>query len=373
MHRPSRRRLVSHPFVLAAVTAMSLTACGDDTAPARAAADCLAPSSRAPITAEDARSTNTSGTTLTLVTHDSFAVSDGILDEFTKHTGIKVNVLANGDAGQVVSQAVLTKDRPIGDVLFGIDNTLLCRGLLNDIFIPYTSPALVDVSDELELDPSHRVSPVDVGDVCLNYSKSAFAGRTPPRSLDDLTTPAFKDTFVTENPETSSPGLAFLLATIAKYGEDGYVDYWRQLRANGVAVTSGWSEAYNESFGAGSGKRSIVTSYAADLMFADPPVAEPTIGVVEDSCFRQIEFAGVLAGTAHPAAAAKLIDFLLSRTFQEDIPANMFVFPANATAALPKAFSSSVKLVADPLTLDPARIEAERDRWTAAWTSAVLR
>ncbi len=231
--------------------------------------------------------------------------------------------------------------------------------------------------DELELDPSHRVSPVDVGDVCLNYSKSAFAGRTPPRSLDDLTTPAFKDTFVTENPETSSPGLAFLLATIAKYGEDGYVDYWRQLRANGVAVTSGWSEAYNESFGAGSGKRSIVTSYAtspaADLMFADPPVAEPTIGVVEDSCFRQIEFAGVLAGTAHPAAAAKLIDFLLSRTFQEDIPANMFVFPANATAALPKAFSSSVKLVADPLTLDPARIEAERDRWTAAWTSAVLR
>ena len=253
-------------------------------------------------------------------------------------------MLAAGDAGQVVSQAVLTAGKPVGDVLFGIDNTLLCRGLVNNLFTPYASPALADVPDALELDPSHRATPIDVGDVCLNYSKAAFAGKTPPSSLDDLTKPELKDTFVTQNPETSSPGLAFLLATIAKYGEKGYEGYWKKLRANGVEVTSGWTEAYNESFGAGKGPRSVVTSYAtspaADLMFADPPVSEPTIGVIEDSCFRQIEFAGILAGTSNRLGAAKLVDFLLSRTFQEDIPGNMFVFPANEKAELPKEFKS---------------------------------
>ncbi len=378
MYRPVRRRPFRRTLALATLAASTLAGCGDDAATGRIdAADCLKPSSLAPISAAEVAAADLKGTELTLVTHDSFAVSDGVFDEFTNATGIKVKLLAGGDAGQVVSQAVLTAGKPIGDVLFGIDNTLLCRGLVNNVFTPYTSPALADVPDELELDPSHRVSPIDVGDVCLNYSKSAFAGKTPPSDLDDLIRPELKDAFVTENPETSSPGLAFLLATIAEYGEDGFEDYWRKLRANGVEVTSGWTEAYNESFGAGKGPRSIVTSYAsspaADLMFADPPISEPTIGVVESSCFRQIEFAGVLAGTAHPLAAAKLVDFLLSPTFQEDIPANMFVFPASTKARLPEEFTSSVKLVESPLTLDPALIEAKRDDWTERWTSVVLR
>ncbi len=380
MHRPSRR-LALRTFVAAtaaaAVAAGALTGCGDDEGTTLAASDCLATTTLTALTADEVAKADTKGVELTLVTHDSFAVSKGLFDTFTAQTGITVKVLANGDAGQVVSQAVLTKGKPVGDVLFGIDNTLLCRGLVNNVFTPYASPALADVPDTYELDPSHRVSPIDVGDVCLNYSKAAFTGKTPPKSLDDLTKPELKDAFVTENPETSSPGLAFLLATIAKYGEKGFEDYWKKLRANGVEVTSGWTEAYNESFGAGKGKRSIVTSYAtspaADLLYADPPVSEPTIGVVDDSCFRQIEFAGILAGSKNPAAAAKLVDFLLSPTFQEDIPANMFVFPVNTKAQLPKEFRSSVKLVDKPLTLDPATIEAKRDDWTARWTSAVLR
>ncbi len=376
MPRPSRR-FALRSFVAATVAATALTGCGDDTGTTLAASDCLEKTALAPITADEVAKADTKGVELTLVTHDSFAVSKGLFDSFTAQTGITVKVLANGDAGQVVSQAVLTKGKPVGDVLFGIDNTLLCRGLVNNVFTPYSSPALADVPDTYELDPSHRVSPVDVGDVCLNYAKAAYAKTPPPKSLDDLTRPEFKDAFVTQNPETSSPGLAFLLASIAKYGEKGFEDYWKKLRANGVEVTSGWTEAYNDSFGAGKGTRTIVTSYAtspaADLIYADPPVSEPTIGVVDDSCFRQIEFAGILAGTRHPAAAAKLVDFLLSTTFQEDIPANMFVFPANAKAQLPKEFRSSVKLVDKPLTLDPAAIEAKRDDWTARWTSAVLR
>lgn len=386
MPSPRRARAMRRSILMLAlaVGATSLAGCGDDSSStSKAASTCLdktagsgATGAAAPLDPAKVASTDTKGTELTLVTHDSFATSKGIFDEFTKSTGITVKVLQDGDAGQVVSKAVLTAGKPVGDVLFGIDNTLLCRGLLANVFTPYASPALADVPDAYELDPRHRVSPIDVGDVCLNYSRAAFAGKTPPKSLDDLTTPALKDAFVTENPDTSSPGLAFLLATIAKYGESGFESYWKKLKANGLEVTSGWEQAYNESFGAGKGKRTVVTSYAtspaADLMFADPPVSEPTIGVVEDSCFRQIEFAGVLAGTKHPEAAAKLVDFLLSKTFQEDIPANMFVFPANQKAALPKEFTSSVKLVDKPLTLDPAQIEAKRDDWTARWRKAAI-
>ncbi len=375
MNRPSSRPRAIFFLVFVALVSMSLTACGDDADPQ--AAQCLSKPVATPIDANKVAATDTKGTEITLVTHDSFAVSDGVLAEFTKQTGITVKLLSSGDAGQMVSQAVLTAGNPVADVMFGIDNTLLCRGLLANLFTPYTSSALAEVPDSLELDPFHRVSPIDVGDVCLNYAKTAYATSAAPTSLDDLTTASFKDAFVTENPETSSPGLAFLLATVAKYGDPGFEAYWKKLRANGVEVASGWDQAYNESFGGGKGPRTVVTSYAtspaADLMFADPPVSAPTIGVVEDSCFRQIEFAGVLAGTKHPEAAAKLVDFLLSTAFQEDIPANMFVFPANSKASLPKEFTSTVRLVDRPLTLDPTQIEAKRDDWTERWTKAVLR
>ncbi|HEX7133412.1 MAG TPA: thiamine ABC transporter substrate-binding protein, partial [Iamia sp.] len=217
-------------------------------------------------------------------------------------------------------------------------------------------------------------------DVCLNYAKSAFPDDADaPQTLDDLTDPAFADAFVTENPETSSPGLAFLLATIAEYGPDGWQDYWTDLRDNGVEVVAGWEEAYNGSFEAGAegADRSIVTSYAsspvADVVYSDPPRDEPAIGVVADACFRQVELAGVLRGTDEPEAAARLVDFLLSPTFQEDIPLNMFVTPVNETAELPPEYTAHSTEIAEPLTLTPAEIEAGRDTWTERWTEIVLR
>ena len=320
----------------------------------------------------------TEGTTIKLVTHDSFAVSDGILDAFTEDTGIEVELLSSGDAGTLVSQSVLTAGDPVADVLFGIDTTFLCRGTRAGLFTPYAPAALADVPDSYEQDPDHLVTPIDVGDVCLNYSKTAFPeAAEAPKGLDDLTKPAFADEFVTENPETSSPGFAFLLATIAKYGEAGWKDYWKDLRANGVKVDPGWEEAYNGSFGAGSGDRSIVTSYAsspvADVVYSDPPRTEPAIGVVADACFRQVEFAGILRGTEHPEAAAQLVDYLLSPRFQEDIPLNMFVEPVNEKAEVPAEFEANRTIIDRPLTLSPAEIEAGRDGWTRTWTEIVLR
>ncbi len=307
-------------------------------------------------------------TELTLVTHDSFVVSEGTLQEFTAETGIDVRLLKAGDAGELVSQAIISKDNPIGDVLFGIDNTFLSRALNEQLFVAYESPLLVDVPDELEIDDGHRVTPIDYGDVCINYDRSVFDN---PPSLDELIDPRLSGQLVVQNPGSSSPGLAFLLATIATYGEGGWQDYWQSLFANDVVVTSGWTEAYEGRFsgGYGGGDLPLVVSYAssppAEVLFSDPPVDEAPTGVVVESCFRQIEFAGILKESQ---AARDLIDFMLGATFQEDIPLNMFVFPANETAELPEVFVEHAVVAEDPLSLDPDLIEAERETWIREWT-----
>ncbi len=322
-------------------------------------------------------SADLSGTTVTLLTHDSFYVSPETFEAFTASTGIEVEQLASGDAGALVAQACLTAGEPLGDVLFGIDNTFLQRGLDCGMFEPYASPNLADVPDHFELDGEHRATPVDFGDVCLNYWVDAFDGSPPPpTSLDDLIDPAYADMLVVQSPETSSPGLAFLLATIARFG-DGWEDYWAALRDNGVAVTAGWEDAYYGEFTAGGGNRPIVVSYAssppAEVIFADPPVDEPPTGVVTASCYRQIEFAGVLAGAGNPGGARALIDFMLTETFQNDVPLNMFVFPVIESAALPPEFVAHAQIAEDPFILDPAEVEAQRNAWTDRWVETVLR
>jgi thiamine transport system substrate-binding protein len=318
---------------------------------------------------------------LTLVTHDSFAVSDTVLQEFTDETGIEVKVLPSGDAGAALNQAILTKDDPLGDVFFGVDNTFLTRATTAGIFEPYESGALSEVPEELQLDPEHQLTPVDYGYVCINYDKGYFAdaGVPVPQSLADLTDPRYRGLLVVENPATSSPGLAFALATIAEFGEDGWRDYWQQLRDNDVEAVAGWEEAYNGEFsaGEGSGDRPLVVSYAssppAAVFFSDPQPAESPIGTLLPSCFGQVELAGILKGTDNEVGAQKLIDFMLSKSFQEDIPLSMFVFPVRTGTALPDVFTKFADVPPSPLTLPPAEIGAERERWIEEWTDTVLR
>jgi thiamine transport system substrate-binding protein len=275
----------------------------------------------------------------------------------------------------MVSAAILTKDNPTADVMYGIDNTFLQRGLDNDLFLPYSSISLEVLDFDLLLDPEFRVTPINFGDVCANYWIDALPGDAPT-TLDDLIDPVNRGEFVTSNPETSSPGLAFLLATIARYGEDGWQDYWQALVDNDVSITPGWNDAYYGEFTAGGGERSIVMSYAssrpAEVIFADPPIDTPPTGVLLDSCFRQVEFAGILNGTTEIEAAGQLIDFMTDIEFQEDIPLNMFVYPANTTASLPAEFVEFGQLSDDPLTLSPAEIEAGRQAWTERWVEIVL-
>ena len=328
--------------------------------------------------ADDETADDFEGVTLRLVTHDSFVVSDGVFEAFTESTGITVDVIQGGDAGEVVSRAILTAGQPEADVLFGIDNTFLQRGLDAELFVPYESPHLSTVDEALQLDSAQfRVTPIDYGDVCINYWTDALPGGAVPTSLEDLADPAFAATFVTQDPEASSPGFAFLLATIAAFGEDGWEAYWQQLADGGVTVTSGWSDAYFGEFVAGGGEKAIVTSYAtspvAEVLFADPPIDSPPTGVLLDGCFRQIEFAGILAGTEQAEAAGMLIDFMLMDTFQADIPLNMFVFPANGEVELPELFTTHAAVPTSTLVLEPAEIEANRADWTERWTEIVVR
>jgi thiamine transport system substrate-binding protein len=320
-------------------------------------------------------------TEVVLVTHDSFFVSDDVKEAFEKESGLSLQILKTGDAGEAVTKALLTAGNPQGDVFFGVDNNLLSRALEGELFEAYESPKLGTVNEQYALDPEHRVTPVDHGEVCLNYDKAWFAEHdiAPPRSLADLGRQRYKGQLVVENPATSTPGLAFMLATIARYGEDGWQGFWRRLRANDVLVVDGWEEAYSVRFSgsAGKGDRPVVVSYAssppAEVIFRTPrPQVAPT-GVIEDSCFRQIEFAGVLRGARNEEGARKLIDFMLSRQFQEDVPLTMFVFPVMRDATLPPEFEKYAVVPADPLDLPPDEIGANRDRWVDEWTRIAIR
>lgn len=323
---------------------------------------------------------------IVVMTHDSFDVSAEVLAAFTAETGISVEFLKAGDAGSVLNQAILSKDAPLADVLFGVDNTFLGRALAADIFVPYTAPALADLPVELQLDPSNRLLPVDFGYVVINYDRAALAaaGRTPPASLEELARPEWRGQLVVQNPATSSPGLAFLLATIAHFGEGGaynWQDFWRDLRANEIYVAQGWSEAYYTQFSgsSGAGPYPLVVSYAtspaAEVYFSEGKLAEPPTGnlLVPGGSFRQVEFVGILRGTRNEEAARRFVDFMLQPEFQADIPLHMFVYPANPAAPLPEVFQLFAEVPAQPATLAPEAIEQNRERWIQEWTEIVLR
>lgn len=322
---------------------------------------------------------------LTLLTHDSFSVSEEILAQFEAETNIRVEILRAGDAGTLVNQAVLTAGNPLGDVLFGVDNTFLSRALNGDIFIPYQSPLLASVDEQFVLDAEYRVTPIDYGDVCLNYDIQYFVERDldVPDDLLDLIQPAYEGLLVVQNPATSSPGLAFLLTTIAQFGtpaEDSddydYLNYWTDLIANGALVVDDWSTAYFEYFtqGGADGSYPLVVSYASSppFTFSEELGAASTASITAaGTCFRQIEFAGILRGTTHEAEAQQLIDFMLGESFQADVPMQMYVFPVNAEVELPEVFAEYAQIPDEPAGIAYQDIESNRELWVTDWLETV--
>lgn len=375
--------------IIAVLMLVLLAACGGngqtEQTPGGAAVPTEAVSTEAAPTSAPQATTGAQGEPeeLSVMTHDSFAVSEEVVRQFEQENNARLTFIKSGDAGSALNRAILSKNAPIADVFYGVDNTFLSRALEEGIFEAYESPVLADIADEYKLDPANTALPVDYGDVCINYDKAYFEdkGLEVPQSLDDLAKEDYRGLLVVENPATSSPGMAFLLATIAKYGEDGYLPYWESLVANDVAVVNDWETAYYTNFSgsSGQGPQPMVVSYnsspVAEVVFAENPPEEAPTGSITaaGTCYRQVEFVGILQGTQKRALAEKFVDFMLSPAFQEDIPLQMFVYPVNPNAELPEPFQKFSVQPEAPAELEPALVAENREAWIQAWDETVLR
>ncbi|QAY64123.1 thiamine ABC transporter substrate-binding protein [Xylanimonas allomyrinae] len=328
-----------------------------------------------------AGSASAGANTVTLVTHDSWAVSDDVIAAFEKESGLTVKQVPMGDAGTLANQVVLTKDSPLGDVVFGIDNTFASRVLDTDTLKPYTPAGLAESARQYVLGDG-ALNPIDVGDVCLNTDTAWFAehGLAEPETLEDVAKPEYKDLLVALNPASSSPGMAFMLATIGAFGDDGFggegwTGYWAALRANGVTVSDSWEDGYYSEFsGAGEGgTRPIVVSYATSPAFTvTKDGAATTTRALLGTCFRQVEYAGIFRGAQNPEGAAKLVDFLVSQPFQADVPGQMYMYPADSSIELPAEWTRFAPLADAPFDVPAADIAANRDAWIEKWTATVI-
>ena len=318
------------------------------------------------------------GGTVVLVTHESFSLPKRLVRQFEQESGYRLEVRAAGDAGTLTTKLAVTADNPTGDVAFGVDNTFASRALDEDVFdvadveLPEGAADYVVPGDDGE-----RLVPVDTGNVCVNVDTAWFAERDlePPATLDDLADPAYEGLFVTPSALSSSPGLAFLMTTVAAYGE-GWPAYWEDLLANDAKVVDGWTDAYFTDFTGGSedGTRPIVLSYDSSPAFTIPKGGgDSTTAALLDSCFRQVEYAGVLAGADNPEGARALIEFLLGEEAQAALPESMYVFPVRDGIALPSDWEAYAEQPSEPYVLDPAEIADNRDDWLEQWRDLVTR
>lgn len=310
--------------------------------------------------------------TVVLVTYSGYALPSAAAEAFTERTGWKVKVVDGGDAGTVLSAAILASGRPEGDVLLGVDTSFLTRAQNSDAFERYEPSALTRVPSELRLDRSGRFTPIDEGSVCVNADAGWFDARgiPLPGDLESLTAPRYRDLLVVEHPAQSSPGLSFLAATRAVFGP-ATDDYWRRLRDNGVAVAGSWSDAYNTRYTVNGGDRPLVVSYAssppAEVVYSEGKRTSPASVVLTDTCVQQVEFAAVLRGAPHRDAARRLIDEMLSEQWQAELPLSNFVYPVVSGTPLPEPFRRWAAPVPNPIRLDPAAVGQDRDAWLLAW------
>jgi thiamine transport system substrate-binding protein len=328
--------------------------------------------------AQDKEDEAEAGSTVVLVTHDSFSLPKRLVRKFEKDTGLTLEIRQSGDAGELTSKLVLSQGNPIGDVAFGVDNTFATEALDNDVFAE-TDLDLPASAEALRIDGAEdQLTPIDQASVCVNIDKVWFAehDQAPPRTLDDLVDPAYRDLFVVPGALTSSPGLAFLLATVAAYGEDGWQDYWADLLDNGAKLTKGWEDAYFVDFTAGSksGTRPIVLSYDTSPAFTVVKKAsETTTAALLETCFRQVEYAGVLENAKNPAGARELVEFLLTAEVQAAIPDTMYVFPVDDEVDLPADWAKFAEQPTGPYELSPADIAEHRKDWQKEWRDITSR
>lgn len=307
----------------------------------------------------DAGAANASkgGDTVTLIVHDSFPNED-FAKAASEATGYDVKVVSAGDGGELTSQLVLTQSAPVADAFFGVDNVYLSR--------------LIDGG---VIAGEDAAKPVTQSATCINIDPAWFAehGVAEPTGYEDLTKEQYKGLSVILDPSTSTTGASFLIGTIAKFGEEGFADYWKKLAANDTRVEQGWTEAYNGQFtqGGGDGTYPIVLSYSSSPAWTvtEDGTATTTKALL-DTCSTQIEYAGVLEGAANPEGAKAVVDYMLSREFQDTIADTMYVYPVDAEAYVPADWEQFAPMPGAPNDLTPAEIGKGRDAWLKEWSEA---
>ncbi len=360
----TRRQLSRSAAAVAFALALGLGGCGDD-------------SDTSPSTTGDPTGTSRDPVTVRLLVHGSWQVTDGIFDPLLEE-GIEVEVLTGGDAGELANQVVLDAGSPQADVVYGIDNTFVGRPLAADAFEVHEYDVTALRRDLVARVDTERIVPIDYGDVCVNYDREWFADHEvdPPTAIDALLDSQYRSLTVVEDPSLSSPGLAFLLATIERNGKD-WPAWWERLANNDLVVAPDWTTAWAEfSAGGQGGDRPVVVSYASsppvDVLYSDPPRETTRIGVIDDACFRQVEYAAVLRGSRVSEAATRVVQYMTEPTFQADLPLNMFVLPANESVPEPDLFADFALHPSAPIVMSAGEIEAVRDDAIEQWTDIVL-
>ncbi|MFT4088151.1 MAG: thiamine ABC transporter substrate-binding protein [Gordonia sp. (in: high G+C Gram-positive bacteria)] len=306
-----------------------------------------------------------------VLTHASFSLPKSLIEQFDKDTGLTLNFISSGDAGQLSSVVSLTPGSPKADAVFGIDNTFAARPIAAGALEPYRSPLAADGADKYAVPGSdHELTAVDRGDVCINIDDAWYdrEGVEPPKTLQDLAEPRYKNQAVLLDPATSSPGMSFLLATIGTFQKKA-PDYWRSLMDNGAQVVSGWETAYNQLFSAGEGHgaKPIVVSYASS------PAATPGTSALLTGCFAQIEYIGVLKGAQNTKGAQKVIDWMLSPQVQAALPTSMFVYPVQNDIPMPADWRQRAPAPQYTVSMSPQYINDHREEWLKEWRATVKR
>ena len=320
---------------------------------------------------------------VTLVVHNSFVDAKAFEKAASEATGYTVKVITAGDGGELTNKLVLTKGAPIADAFFGVDNTFASRLISNDVTQPITPTSLPARAARLaaEIAPGATalpLVPIDMGATCVNIDTAWFAaqGLAEPETFEDLADAKYKDLAVLIDPTASSTGASFMIATIAKFGENGFADYWKSLVANGARLAQGWSDAYYEEFtgGGNAGTRPIVLSYSTSPAFTvNEAGSESTTRALLGTCSTQVEYAGVLKGAKHAKGAEAVVNYLLSSEFQSSIPDEMYMYPVDEALLLPGSWATFAPLPAEGTTHDlaPAKIEAGLPGWLRTLGAAI--
>lgn len=313
-----------------------------------------------------------------VLTYDSYVLPEGAAQDFERRTGARITLIQAGDSADMLTKALLSAGSPEADVIFGVDDVLAQRVTGTDL-LEVVDPSIQEqVPSRYRLDGpvGDRLVAIDHGEVCLNVDSEWFADHdlAEPRTLDDLTAPRYRDLTVVSSPVTSGPGMAFLIGTVVTFGEDGWLDYWRRLDANGLTVRPSWSDAYYNDYTVSGGSRPIVLSYAssppAEVIFSEGRRSEPASTIMEASCVAQTEYVGILKGTRNKLLAEDLVRTMLGRDWQEQLPLANFVYPVT-DVDLPEQFRTWAPPVDDPLRLPGGVVAADRERWIEQWRSTM--